>query len=146
MELALRLNEALKRFIAIDQDVFRASMWRAIGVSRIPFGAHRSSLTEVAWELAVLETGAQRHDGPAYAVVAIYAERLRTAVLLLEGICAGLELKAQGQRGPSWSEYSAMVNTYGEAKKSYSALGPDLNRFHRDARSLDERARGGGKA
>jgi hypothetical protein len=63
MELASRLNDALKRFIAIDQDVFRPSVWRAIGVSRIPFGVHRLSLAEIARELSVLQTGAQRHEG-----------------------------------------------------------------------------------
>ena len=143
VELALRLNEALKRFIAIDEDVFSTSVWRAIGVSRVPFGAHKSSLTEIARELSVLVTSARGHDRRTYAIVEIYAERLRAAVLMLDRICASLDLKARGQGGPSWTEYGVMVDTYAEAKKSYSALGPDLNRFHRDARLLDERERRG---
>jgi hypothetical protein len=142
-ELALRLNEALERFIAVDEDVFRASLGRAIGVSRIPFGAHRASLAEIARELALLENRAQSHGGRSYTIAALYAERLRTAVLLLQGICAALEQKAGGKQSPSWAEYSVMVDTYGEAKKSYSALGPDLNRFYRDARLLGERERRG---
>jgi TIR domain len=145
IELTLRLNDALKGFMAIDEDVFRASVWRAIGVSRIPFDTHRSELTEIARELAMLATAAQRYEERTYAIVAIYAERLRKAVLLLEGICAGLELKAQAREGPSWAEYSLMVDEYSEAKKSYSALGSDLNQFRRDARLLEERERSGSK-
>jgi hypothetical protein len=137
----MRLNQALKHFIALDTDVFKPSPWRAIGLSRIPFGAHRSSLAEIQRELAVLETAAQNRNERTFTVAAIYAERLRTAVRMLEGICAGLELKANGEGGPRWAEYSAMVDAYSEAKNSYSALGPDLNRFYRDAKLLDERDR-----
>src|SRR5262249_48908533 len=145
VELAMRLNQALKRFIAIDADVFKPSPWRAIGLSRIPFGAHRSSLAEIQRELVLLETAAQNRDERAFTIAAIYAERLRTAVRMLEGICAGLELKANAEGGPRWAEYSAMIDVYGEAKNSYSALGPDLNRFHRDAILLDKCDRRGGR-
>ena len=145
VELAMRLNQALKHFIALDTDVFKPSPWRAIGLSRIPFGAHRSSLAEIQRELAFLETSAQNRNERTFTVAAIYAERLRTAVRMLEGICAGLELKANGEGGPRWAEYSAMVDAYSEAKNSYSALGPDLNRFYRDATLLDERDRRGGR-
>jgi len=144
MELAIRLNEALKSFIAIDKDVFRASVWRAIGVSRILFGAHRSTLAAIERELALLQAVAQHRGEQTFVIAALYAERLRTAVRLLQGICVGLELKAHGKGGPSWAEYNAMVDAYGEAKNSYSALGPDLNKFHRDARLIDERNRRGG--
>jgi hypothetical protein len=145
VELAMRLNQALKRFIAIDTDVFKPSPWRVIGLSRIPFGAHRSSLAEIQRELAFLETAAQNRDERTFTVAAIYAERLRTAVRILEGICVGLELKANAEEGPRWAEYSAMVDAYGEAKSSYSALGADLNNFYRDARLLDEHDRRGGR-
>lgn len=141
MELAMRLNEALRRFIEIDEDIFGISAGRAVGISKVPFGEHRATLAAIDRELASLDAASKHRDKREFLIAAIYAERLRSAVRSLEGICAGLELKARGGDGPSWAEYSAMVEAYEEAKNSYSALGPDLNRFHRDARLLDERDR-----
>ena len=141
-ELTLRLNKSLKHFIAVDEDVWKASLWRTIGVTRIPFGSHRRTLGEIASELDELTAAAQSREVQTYAIVAAYADRLRTAVLLLEAICARLELKAQRKKGPGWAEYSALVNQFAEAKNAYIALGPDLNRFARDAIMIDRRERG----
>jgi hypothetical protein len=138
MELAIRLNEALRRFIEIDEDIFKVSAGRAVGVSKIPFGEHQATLAAIERELAFLDAAAKHRDRREFMIAAIYAERLRAAVRSLEGICVGLELKARGGDGPNWAEYNAMLEAYQEAKSSYSALGPDLNRFHRDARLLDE--------
>ena len=104
-----------------------------------------ATLAEIESELAFLEAAAKHRDKREFIIAAIYAERLRTAVISLKGICTGLELKASGGEGPSWAEYNAMLDAYQEAKSSYSALGPDLNRFHRDAPLLDELDRRNGQ-
>ncbi|MGE0856596.1 MAG: toll/interleukin-1 receptor domain-containing protein [Hyphomicrobiaceae bacterium] len=142
MELAIRLNEALRRFVEIDEEIFRKSVRRSVEMSKIPFGRHRATLAAIGHELAFLDAAAKHRDKREFLIASIYAERLRSAVRSLEGICAGLELKARGGDGPSWAEYNAMLEAYEEAKSSYSALGPDLNRFHRDARLLDASDRG----
>jgi len=138
MEFGLRIDEAFKRFLAVDEDLFKMSL------RRIPFGTHQSTLVEIENELALLQASAERRGEQPFVIAALYTARLRTAVQLLQGICARLELKAQGKKGPSWAEYNAMVDAYGEAKNSYAALGADMNKFRRDARLLDDRARDGG--
>lgn len=141
-DLTLRLNTALKRFVEIDEDVWNTSLRRMFGLSRIPFDTHRRTLSELVSELQTLLATAQSREGQGYAIFAAYTDRLRTAVLLLESICAGLELKANAKKGPGWAEYNAMVDQYAEAKNAYSALGPELNRFARDAPMIDRRERG----
>ena len=135
IEFVMRLDEAFKRFFEIDEVMFKMS------VRPIHFDAHRLRLVEIENELAQLQTSAERRGEQPFVIAALYTERLRTAVQLLLEICAGLELKAQGNKGPSWAEYNALVDAYGEAKNSYSALGSDMNKFRRDARLIDERAR-----
>ncbi|MCH9808718.1 MAG: toll/interleukin-1 receptor domain-containing protein [Alphaproteobacteria bacterium] len=141
LELAIRLNEALRRFVEIDEDIFKTSVGRAVGLSKIPFGGHQATLAAIERELAFLDAAAKHRDKREFLIAAIYAERLRSAVRSLAGICAGLDLKARGGDGPCWAEYNVMLEAYKDAKRSYSALGPDLNRFHRDARLLDARDR-----
>jgi hypothetical protein len=143
MDIALRVNKALKTFTAIDEDVFKRSWRRALGISQIDFAKHQHDLSLVADELQVLEQVAFERGGKTYAIVGTYSDRLRTAALLLHDICGNLASKAAGSAGFSWSEYNMRLAEYDKAQEAYSVLGADMNRFYRDAPIIGKQERHG---
>jgi hypothetical protein len=132
-ELGMHVNGALKRFVSVDEDVFKTTIFRFLGLSKIDFGAHKKTLFEVVRELTELNVRSRELDDPTFATVKLYIGNLLRAAELLQEVCAGLEQRALGRPGIAWMEYSSLLDRYSEAKDSYSVLGPQMNRFLREA-------------
>jgi hypothetical protein len=108
--------------------VFKATIFRAVGLSKIHFDAHKKTLFAVVQELTELDVRSRELDETSATVRSYIGNLIRAAEMLRE-ICAGLEQKALGRPGIAWKEYSSLLDRYNQAKDSYRVLGPEMNRF-----------------
>jgi hypothetical protein len=144
LELAGTAHRLLGTYAAIHDNIFAAPWYRAIrrivpipGIfDRIPYPEHRDALKTVSAELrdvrdeakAVATSGAlSSAEANLCRSLQLYCDALRDSVDRLREICLDLGSKADGQPGPTWSEYQRKLGAYQDSCSRYMPAGEGLN-------------------
>lgn len=127
---AYRVNDLLKDYVAVHDDIYGGSLLRRIipipGLFYwIHFDQHVQTLHTIAAELRYIRHYLATNE--LEQTLAKYLDALSPAVERLEQVCEALYTSNHG--GPSYGyfEYLADMKGYNQLVKSYVALGDQLN-------------------
>jgi len=137
MDTAVRVNSLLTAYIAVHDDIFRASLRKVIPVPGIfkatDYCKHRLTLAEISSQLRICEsqadTGSSGTDrDPKFAsTLAHYIRSLDAAVTQLQRITDSLCRKAKGEHGHSIGAYNQDCDQYNQLVEQYKNVGETLN-------------------
>ncbi len=137
--LAVIVNDALSRYIATHNDVFKLSVRRLVPIpgvfEAIDFKAHVETLTAVEDTLSSAGvTTASALKGSSDAAVRDFLAHLQEyntalldAVRQFRRVSERMYRQSQNPGTYKWSTYQKDLDTYEEAVKHYTEIGVDLN-------------------
>jgi hypothetical protein len=132
------VNDLLTRYIAIHDDVFRASWRRIVPVrglfQKIDFHRHFINITEIETSLTAMKAEAEMlsektlgADKNYITTLHQYIAALLHAVALFTRIIGRLRAKRDNKEY-RWNEYRRDLKTYNRSRRYYGTLGRELNR------------------